>query len=142
VDDGGPVADGEMGMLLVSGPTIFPGYLGYDGESPFRELDGKRWYKTGDLVRLDEEGFIHFLGRLKRFVKAGGEMVSLPALEEPFTRAYPPGEEGPRVAVEGLETDGGRRIVLFTTCGWTRCGGSRASRCWAPARRITRCCGR
>jgi long-chain-fatty-acid--[acyl-carrier-protein] ligase len=39
----------------------------------------------------------------------------LPALEEPFTRLYPPTKEGPRVAVEGIEVEGGRRIVLFTT---------------------------
>jgi long-chain-fatty-acid--[acyl-carrier-protein] ligase len=106
---------GKMGMLLVSGPTIFPGYIGHDGESPFRERDGKRWYVTGDLVEIDADGFIHFSGRLKRFLKAGGEMISLPALEEPFVRLYPPTKDGPRVAVEGVETDGGRRIVLFTT---------------------------
>ena len=69
---------------------------------------------AGDLGKL-EDGFIHFVGRLKRFLKAGGEMISLPALEEPFTRLYPPTEEGPRVAVEGVERDEGRRIVLFTT---------------------------
>ncbi len=42
-------------------------------------------------------------------------MISLPALEEPFSRLYPPTEDGPRVAVEGVETEGGRKIVLFTT---------------------------
>jgi long-chain-fatty-acid--[acyl-carrier-protein] ligase len=105
----------QLGMLLVSGPTIFPGYIAYDGPSPFQERDGKRWYITGDLVRIDDDGFIHFGGRLKRFLKAGGEMISLPALEEPFVRLYPPTKDGPRVAVEGVETESGRRIVLFTT---------------------------
>ena len=76
---------------------------------------GKRWYVTGDLVELDPDGFIHFRGRLKRFLKAGGEMISLPALEEPFTLHYPPDDNGPRVAVEGVETENGRNIVLFTT---------------------------
>ncbi len=106
---------GEQGMLLVSGPIVFPGYIGHDGPQPFRELDGKRWYVTGDLGQFDPDGFIHFAGRLKRFIKAGGEMISLPALEEPFARLYPPTSEGPRVAVEGVETEGGRRIVLFST---------------------------
>jgi long-chain-fatty-acid--[acyl-carrier-protein] ligase len=78
-------------------------------------MDGKRWYVTGDLAEIDADGFIHFSGRLKRFIKAGGEMISLPALEEPFARLYPPTSEGPRVAVEGVETEEGRRIVLFTT---------------------------
>jgi long-chain-fatty-acid--[acyl-carrier-protein] ligase len=106
---------GKMGMLLVKGPNVFPGYLGGDSGSPFREVDGQLWYVTGDLGELDETGSIVFRGRLKRFLKAGGEMISLPALEEPFGRACPPTDEGPRVAVEGLETADGRRIVLFTT---------------------------
>jgi long-chain-fatty-acid--[acyl-carrier-protein] ligase len=110
-----PLLVGERGLLLVSGATIFPGYLHYDGPSPFHEHDGKRWYITGDLARVDAEGFIHFAGRLKRFLKAGGEMISLPALEEPLAGAYPPGEKGPQVAVEGIETPTGRKIVLFTT---------------------------
>jgi long-chain-fatty-acid--[acyl-carrier-protein] ligase len=115
LDSGEPLPPGRRGMLWVSGPLLFPGYLGYDGESPFRERDGKRWYVTGDLASIDEDGFIHFGGRLKRFLKAGGEMISLPALEEPFARRWPPTEEGPRAAVEGVENDSGRRIVLFTT---------------------------
>ncbi len=110
-----PLPAGQRGLLLVHGATVFPGYLHYDGPSPFHEHDGKRWYITGDLVSLDADGFIHFAGRLKRFLKAGGEMISLPALEEPLASAYPPGESGPQVAVEGIETPDGRRIVLFTT---------------------------
>ena len=56
---------------------------------------------------------------LKRFLKAGGEMISLPALEEPLARLYPPTENGPQVAVEGIETPQGRWIVLFTTLDLT-----------------------
>lgn len=110
-----PLPIGQRGLLLVHGDTIFPGYLHYDGPSPFHEIDGKRWYITGDLAWVDAEGFITFAGRLKRFLKAGGEMISLPALEEPLTAAWPPGDKGPQVAVEGIETPEGRRIVLFTT---------------------------
>jgi len=106
---------GKMGMLHIAGPTVFPGYLGTDVPSPFEERDGKKWYVTGDLAALDEGGSIVFHGRLKRFLKAGGEMISLPALEEPFAIKYPPTDDGPQVAVEGIETDTGRRIVLFTT---------------------------
>jgi long-chain-fatty-acid--[acyl-carrier-protein] ligase len=94
---------------------VFPGYLGGGAESPFREAGGRRWYATGDLAALDPDGYVVFRGRLKRFLKAGGEMVSLPALEEPFARLYPAGEDGPRAAVEGVETPGGRHVVLFTT---------------------------
>jgi long-chain-fatty-acid--[acyl-carrier-protein] ligase len=109
-----PVPQGQLGMLWVSGPIVFPGYLGHDGPQPFREREGKRWYVTGDLAEIDGDGFIRLAGRLKRFLKAGGEMISLPALEEPFARRWPPDDAGPRVAVEGLETDHGRRVVLFT----------------------------
>jgi long-chain-fatty-acid--[acyl-carrier-protein] ligase len=114
LETGEVLPPGKMGMLQVSGPGVFPGYLGAEA-SPFVEREGKRWYVTGDLAEVDPDGFIHFRGRLKRFLKAGGEMISLPALEEPFSRLYPPTEDGPRVAVEGAETEGGRKIVLFTT---------------------------
>ena len=49
-------------MLLVRGPSIFHGYWNYSGPEPFTEVDGKRWYITGDLVRLDEDGYIYFCG--------------------------------------------------------------------------------
>ncbi len=106
---------GQMGMLHVAGPNVFGGYIGHDGPPPFEEINGKQWYITGDLAAIDETGEIVFHGRLKRFLKAGGEMISLPALEEPFAKKYPPTDQGPRVAVEGVETPDGRRIVLFTT---------------------------
>jgi len=108
------VPPGEMGLLLVTGPTMFRGYYGTENADPFETIDGTRYYNTGDLVALDNEGYIEFRGRLKRYLKAGGEMISLPALEEPFAKNCPPDEHGPRVAVEGIETPTGRRIVLFT----------------------------
>jgi len=110
-----PIGRNETGLLLVRGPSIFQGYLDYEGPEPFAELAGRRWYVTGDLVELDDDGYIRFRGRLKRFLKAAGEMISLPALEEPLATLYPPTEDGPQVAVEGIETPDGRWIVLFTT---------------------------
>jgi len=104
-----------MGMLIVSGPGVFSGYLAPDGPSPFIEYEGKRWYVTGDLAKLDKEGYITFCGRLRRFLKAGGEMISLPALEEPFSERFPATKDGPKVAVEGLEYEGKRKILLFST---------------------------
>ncbi len=115
VDSGKPVPPGQMGLLEVSGPNVFPGYIGHDGPSPLKQDDGKTWYMTGDLAAIDPDGYVMFRGRLKRFLKAGGEMISLPALEEPFVKLYPPTEDGPRVAVEGIETPDGRTVVLFTT---------------------------
>ena len=109
-----PLPAGAIGMLLVRGPSIFNGYWNYNGPDPFTEVDGKRWYVTGDLVRLDEDRYIYFCGRLKRFLKVGGEMVSLPALEEPLGLRFPPTEDGPQVAVEGVDSPS-RWIVLYTT---------------------------
>lgn len=110
-----PLPRNTTGMLLVRGPSVFDGYLNYEGPDPFAELEGQRWYVTGDLVQIDDDGFLHFRGRLKRFLKVGGEMVSLPALEEPLAQRWPPTENGPQVAVEGVETPGGRHIALFAT---------------------------
>jgi acyl-CoA synthetase (AMP-forming)/AMP-acid ligase II/1-acyl-sn-glycerol-3-phosphate acyltransferase/acyl carrier protein len=106
---------GTRGMLLVRGPTVFSGYLDYDGPSPFVEHAGKQWYRTGDLVSADEQGILTFLGRLKRFIKLGGEMISLPAVEAVLERAFPQhGEEGPALAVE--PTPGEHpELVLFAT---------------------------
>jgi long-chain-fatty-acid--[acyl-carrier-protein] ligase len=116
LETGDVLPRGKSGMLNVHGPNVFPGYIGHDGPSPFRDIDGKRWYVTGDLGVIDPAtGVITFQGRLKRFLKAGGEMISLPALEEPFVKKYPPTDQGPRVAVEGIEKPDGRRIVLFST---------------------------
>jgi len=112
-----PVDPHRQGMLLVSGPSVFDGYLGYDGPSPFVEFDGARWYRTGDLVTEDADGVLTFRGRLKRFVKMAGEMISLPAIEVVLAARAdePDGEQGPTLAVEASEEDGPVEIVLFTT---------------------------
>ncbi|CAN5339515.1 hypothetical protein BH10PLA2_BH10PLA2_05090 [soil metagenome] len=115
LESGEEMSTGKTGMLWVNGAIVFPGYLGFDGPSPFQDLDGRRWYVTGDLAEVDTDGFIRLVGRLKRFLKAGGEMISLPALEEPLATKFPPLNEKHRVAVEGIETNQGRRIALFTT---------------------------
>ncbi len=72
---------GEQGMILVSGSSIFRGYVDPALETPFEEIDGKSWYKTGDLGYTDLDGFLFITGRLKRFVKIAGEMISLPFIE-------------------------------------------------------------
>jgi acyl-[acyl-carrier-protein]-phospholipid O-acyltransferase/long-chain-fatty-acid--[acyl-carrier-protein] ligase len=63
------------------------GYLNPDANARFQALDG--WYDTGDIVRVDPDGFVFILGRLKRFAKVSGEMVSLTAVEEALAGAFP-----------------------------------------------------
>lgn len=71
---------GSEGEILVSGPNVFAGYLG-NPRNAFIELQGKKWYRTGDIGYLDVSGNIVLSGRLKRFAKLGGEMISLAAIE-------------------------------------------------------------
>jgi len=115
VDTGAAVPDGATGVLLVRGPSIFEGYLEYDGPPPFVEFDGEQWYRTGDLVTRDADGIITFAGRLKRFVKLGGEMVSLPAVESVLMEHYARDtDEGPVLAVEAGGDEARPELVLFT----------------------------
>lgn len=103
------------GLLLVRGPSVFGGYLNYEGKSPFVEVNGKQWYSTGDLVSVDTEGVLTFKGRLKRFVKLGGEMVSLPAIEDALQSQFAfEDDKGPVLAVEATEAES-PELVLFTT---------------------------
>jgi long-chain-fatty-acid--[acyl-carrier-protein] ligase len=121
LDRHAPVAPDESGMLYVRGPSIFSGYLNYGGESPFFEWDRKRWYRTGDLVRLGADGWLTFEGRLKRFVKLGGEMISLPAIEAVLMPHFAAeADEGPPLAVETMGPPDSPEIVVFTVRPTTR----------------------
>ena len=71
---------GDAGMLHVKGPNIMKGYLGRDDLTSEVIQDG--WYVTGDIARLDEDGFIQITGRVSRFSKIGGEMVPHGLIEE------------------------------------------------------------
>ena len=77
----------SKGRLFVRGPNVMRGYLNPDANEKFKALDG--WYDTGDIVSVDEEGFVRILGRLKRFAKVSGEMVSLTAVEDALAGAFP-----------------------------------------------------
>jgi len=108
-----PRDQGERGLILVRGPSIFHAYLG-EVKEPFVEVKGKRWYNTGDLGYLTAGGSLVLAGRLKRFVKIGGEMISLPALEEALAEKWPTGEDGPVLAIHAVELEGKRpELCLF-----------------------------
>lgn len=109
------------GVLLVSGPSIFDGYINYAGPSPFVEHDGRQWYRTGDIVRVDEDGYLFFEGRLKRFIKLGGEMISLPAIEEALNAAFrKPEDENPVLAVDAVSADENPLLTLLAVRDITR----------------------
>lgn len=96
--------------LLVKGPNIMQGYL-IHGEG-YKPHSG--WYKTGDVVEIDEDGFLKIISRLKRFSKVGGEMVSLNVVEEIAAQTY---ESSPTTlaAVSIPDKRKGEKIILFTT---------------------------
>ena len=77
----------EGGRLFVRGPNVMRGYLNPEANAQFLALGG--WYDTGDIVRVDGEGFFYIQGRMKRFAKVSGEMVSLTAVEDALAGAFP-----------------------------------------------------
>jgi acyl-CoA synthetase (AMP-forming)/AMP-acid ligase II/acyl carrier protein len=114
IDTHEPLPLGERGLILAAGNNVFAGYLGRDSTDAFVELKGKRFYNTGDLGILDEAGNLSLAGRLKRFVKIGGEMISLPAMESAISAAFPDdGEEGPAQAITYVEPPGQRAVLAL-----------------------------
>ena len=77
----------EGGRLFVRGPNVMKGYLNADANAKFLALGG--WYDTGDIVSVDADGYLHIRGRMKRFAKVSGEMVSLTAVEDALAGAFP-----------------------------------------------------
>jgi acyl-[acyl-carrier-protein]-phospholipid O-acyltransferase/long-chain-fatty-acid--[acyl-carrier-protein] ligase len=103
----------EAGRLFVRGPNVMRGYL--SGDANARSLPSEGWYDTGDIVRVDSEGFVHILGRLKRFAKVSGEMISLAAVEDALTNAFP--QFGLRFAIAVIarpDESKGERLIAVT----------------------------
>jgi len=103
---------GRDGLMLVKGPNVMLGYLGMPGKTAEALRDG--WYDTGDIARLDEDGFVTITDRLSRFSKIGGEMVPHVAVEEALHKAL--GRTERVLAVAGVpdERKGERLVVLYT----------------------------
>ncbi|PYL99190.1 MAG: AMP-dependent synthetase [Verrucomicrobia bacterium] len=103
----------DSGMLWLRGPNIFEGYL----KDPKRtaEVLHNGWLKTGDIGRLDEDGFLYIEGRLSRFSKIGGEMVPHEVVEQKIITAL--GLEGSerRIAICGVPDEAkGEALLLLT----------------------------
>src|ERR1051325_2924278 len=89
------------------------GYLNPDANAKFKALGS--WYDTGDIVSVDPERFVTILGRLKRFAKVSGEMVSLTAVEDALAGAFPQYGLRCQVAVMSQpDEDKGERLVAVT----------------------------
>ena len=105
----------DTGMLWLKGPNIFEGYLNDPKRTADVIHDG--WFKTGDLGRFDEDGFLYIEGRVSRFSKIGGEMVPHETLEVKIREALGGGMEGERtLCIVGVPDPAkGEAIVLLSS---------------------------
>ena len=101
----------EGGRLVVKGPNIMLGYLGADRPG-FIDSPPDGWYDTGDIVKIDDQGFVTILGRAKRFAKIGGEMVPLNLVEQKVHAAIP---AHAHAVVAVPDRKKGEQLVLVTT---------------------------
>ena len=100
----------EGGRLYLRGPNVMKGYLSPDDPKAIEPLkDG--WHDTGDIVAIDDEGYVCILGRAKRFAKIGGEMVSLTAVEGLASAVWP---EARHAVVSVPDSRKGEKLVLVT----------------------------
>jgi acyl-[acyl-carrier-protein]-phospholipid O-acyltransferase/long-chain-fatty-acid--[acyl-carrier-protein] ligase len=101
-------------VLHVRAPNLMQGYFLHDrpGElQPPRSELGEGWYNTGDIVSMDEDGFVTIIGRVRRFAKVAGEMVSLERIEQIAYHAAPDFKHAALVEMTG----NGESTVLMTT---------------------------
>jgi acyl-[acyl-carrier-protein]-phospholipid O-acyltransferase/long-chain-fatty-acid--[acyl-carrier-protein] ligase len=103
------------GVLHVRGPNLMSGYYLYGNPcvlQPPQSEAGPGWYNTGDIVEIGDDGFVTIHGRVKRFIKIAGEMVSLEAVETVARHASP---HHVHAATVELIQKSGESTVLFTT---------------------------
>ncbi len=99
------------GRLFVKGPNVMLGYYKDDKPGILQPLkDG--WYDTGDIVNIDDDGYVKILGRAKRFAKIAGEMVSLTSVETMVAKIYP---EHEHAVIAMPDARKGEKLVLVTT---------------------------
>ncbi|RLA18554.1 MAG: acyl-[ACP]--phospholipid O-acyltransferase, partial [Gammaproteobacteria bacterium] len=104
---------GEDGLILIGGTQVMQGYLN-DAEKTaevIAEIDGHRWYKTGDKGHLDKDGFLTIVDRYSRFAKIGGEMISLGAIESSINATLPEDVETLTTAIP--DDKKGEKVVLL-----------------------------
>ena len=105
----------DAGQLHLYGPNIMQGYLLADNPGQLiapESVYGKGWYDTGDIVNVDEDGFVSIRGRSKRFAKVSGEMVSLSAVESLAVKAWP---DAHHAATSLPDPKKGEIVILLTT---------------------------
>jgi len=102
---------GQDGRILVKGDNVMKGYFDDFEQTSLHIRRG--WYDTGDMGNIDEDGYLWHVGRIKRFVKIGGEMVSLVKIESILEKLIP--EDAHCCVVEIPDSTKGAKIVAVTT---------------------------
>jgi len=110
-ETGKECAPREDGRILVKGDSVMKGYFNDFEQTSLHIRSG--WYDTGDMGNIDDDGYLWHVGRLKRFVKIGGEMVSLVKIEDILEKFLP--EESHCCVVEIPDAKKGARIVGVVT---------------------------
>ena len=100
----------EGGRLFVRGPNVMLGYLRVERPGQL-EPPNEGWHDTGDIVTIDEQGFVTIKGRAKRFAKIGGEMISLAAVETLASELWP---DAASAVVAVPDARKGERLILVT----------------------------
>jgi len=106
------LAQDVEGMLEIKGPNVMQGYLGKPEKTA--EVLREGWYETGDIARIDEDGFIFILDRLSRFSKIGGEMVPHIAIEEALASELDTMQRAVAVTAAADERKGEQLVVFHT----------------------------
>jgi acyl-[acyl-carrier-protein]-phospholipid O-acyltransferase/long-chain-fatty-acid--[acyl-carrier-protein] ligase len=101
----------QGGLLSVRGPNVMRGYYLFDNPGVI-QAPQDQWYNTGDIVEIDEDGFVFIKGRVKRFAKVAGEMVSLETVESIANNASP---QHQHAATTSPDAQRGENIILYTT---------------------------
>jgi acyl-[acyl-carrier-protein]-phospholipid O-acyltransferase/long-chain-fatty-acid--[acyl-carrier-protein] ligase len=100
----------DGGRLYLRGPNVMRGYLSAEDPLSIDPLPGG-WHDTGDIVDIDKDGYVSILGRVKRFAKIGGEMVSLTAVEGLASAVWP---ESRHAVISVADSRKGEKLVLIT----------------------------
>jgi acyl-[acyl-carrier-protein]-phospholipid O-acyltransferase / long-chain-fatty-acid--[acyl-carrier-protein] ligase len=106
-----PLPIGQEGLLVVKGANVMVGYLDKPEQTAKVVVDG--WYNTGDMGRIDADGFITLTGRLSRFAKIGGEMVPIEKIEDDMHAILGTADRLFAVAAVPDEKKGERLVVLY-----------------------------
>ncbi|MFZ4767139.1 MAG: AMP-binding protein, partial [Roseimicrobium sp.] len=110
-----PLSIHQSGMIWFKGANVFPGYL--KNQKKTDEVLKDEWFRTGDIGRMDADGFLYIEGRLSRFSKIGGEMVPHETVEEALLKVLNlDGETTRRIAIVGVpDIEKGEALVMLTT---------------------------